>query len=237
MKYFELRCTAYIKKDISYEKSFNILSKYISFSMAQDDKLKELHINKKGYKYYNFDNFYPIEKDKIYKKGNNYQISLRSPNIYFIDTISQLLRENINNEYFQIIITNKRTVSQFFISELYTLTPTIVTVGNNLFWTIDRDGDIAKLQKQLHDNLEKKYYDFYNEKLDSDQNFIQLIEIKNRVPFSIKSIKNQVSFRLFGNKFKIIPNEDEVSQKLAFMALSCGLGEKNSFGGGFCIWN
>ena len=43
------------------------------------------------------------------------------------------------------------------------------------------------------------------------------------------------SFRFFGNKFKIIPNEDEVSQKLAFVALGCGLGEKNSFGGGFCI--
>ncbi len=42
--------------------------------------------------------------------------------------------------------------------------------------------------------------------------------------------------RLFGNKFKIIPNEDEVSQKLAFVALGAGLGEKNSFGGGFCSY-
>ena len=32
-------------------------------------------------------------------------------------------------------------------------------------------------------------------------------------------------------------NEDDVSQKLAFIAFTCGLGEKNSFGGGFCLWN
>lgn len=30
-------------------------------------------------------------------------------------------------------------------------------------------------------------------------------------------------------------NEDKVSQKLAFIALACGLGEKNSFGGVFCL--
>lgn len=45
-----------------------------------------------------------------------------------------------------------------------------------------------------------------------------------------------IRVRLFGNKFKIVPNEDEVSQKLAFVALACGLGEKQSYGGGFCLW-
>ena len=47
--------------------------------------------------------------------------------------------------------------------------------------------------------------------------------------------KKVTEVRFFGNKFRIVPNEDEVSQKLAFVALACGLGEKNSFGGGFCI--
>jgi CRISPR-associated endoribonuclease Cas6 len=104
-----------------------------------------------------------------------------------------------------------------------------------MFWTMDKDGDIMKLQKQLHDNLEKKYVDFYGEKLQGEQNFIQLLEVKNRQPQNIWLSKNGKSFRFFGNKFRIVPNEDDVSQKLAFLALSCGLGEKNSFGGGFCI--
>ena len=77
--------------------------------------------------------------------------------------------------------------------------------------------------------------------LQSEQNFIQLLEIKNKTPQTIEISKvdrvkaKKSKFRLFGNKFRIVPNEDEVSQKLAFVALACGLGEKSSFGAGFCV--
>ena len=234
MKYFELICTTYIKKDIDFKESFKTISKYISYSMAQTDKLKALH-NQRGYKYYSFNNFYPIERDKIYKQGNSYQFSLRCLNEEFIDNLSTTLRQNINNPNFLVVQTHKRTIKQFFINELYSVTPVIVSVGNSMFWTMEKDGDIIKLQKQLHDNLEKKYFDFYGEKLLPHQNFIQLLEIKNIKPQTIWTTKNGKSFRFFGNKFRIVPHEDEVSQKLAFVALACGLGEKNSFGGGFCI--
>ena len=234
MKYFELTCTAYLKKEIDFKESFEILSKYISFSMAQSQELEKLH-KQKGYKYYSFGNFYPIEKEKIYKKGNTYQFKLRSPDASFIDKLSQTLRENINNPHFMVVEVSKRTIKQFFISELYSVTPVIITTENGMFWTMDKDGDIMKLHKQLHDNLEKKYVDFYGEKLQGEQNFIQLLEVKNRQPQNIWLSKNGKSFRFFGNKFRIVPNEDDVSQKLAFLALSCGLGEKNSFGGGFCL--
>jgi len=235
MKYFELICTAYIKRDISFKDSFETISKYISFSMAQTPELKELHDKKRVYKHYAFGNFYPIEQERVYKKGNNYQFRLRSPNESFVDKLSQTLRQNIDNPNFLTVEVNKRTIKQFFISELYSVTPVVVTADRGIFWTIERDGDIMKLQRLLHDNLEKKYFDFYGEKLESSQNFIQLLEIKNRVPQSIWTSKNGKSFKFFGNKFKIVPNEDEVSQKLVFLALSCGMGEKNSFGGGFCI--
>ncbi len=235
MKYYELICTVYIKKDIDFKDSFEVLSKYISFSMAQNKELKELHEKKRVYKHYTFGNFYPIEKEKIYKKGNSYQFRLRSPNESFVDKLSQTLRQNINNPNFLTVEVSKRVVNKFFISELYSATPVVVTVKRGIFWTLERDGDIVTLQRLLHDNLEKKYFDFYGEKLESKQNFIQLLEIKNRTPQSIWTSKNGKSFRFFGNKFRIVPHEDEVSQKLAFLALADGLGEKNSFGGGFCV--
>jgi hypothetical protein len=65
MKYFELTCTAYLKKDIDFKESFEILSKYISFSMAGDEQLKATH-NSRGFKYYNFGGLFPIEKEKVY---------------------------------------------------------------------------------------------------------------------------------------------------------------------------
>ena len=100
---------------------------------------------------------------------------------------------------------------------------------------MQKDGNILTLQKQLHDNLERKYQEFYGEALEAKQNFIQLLEIKNRVPQNIQITKDNKKIRFFGNKFRIVPHEDEISQKLAFLALGCGLGEKNSFGGGFCL--
>ncbi|PHS41286.1 MAG: CRISPR-associated endoribonuclease Cas6 [Sulfurovum sp.] len=240
MKYFELKCTAYLKKDIPFKESFEILSKYISFSMAQDKELKKLH-DKKGFKHYCFGGLFPIEREKIYKKGHSYSFSIRSLDEQMMESLSSELRKNIDNPNLLIVETTKRVQKQFFVSELYSVTPVVITVENGFHWTMEKDGDILKLQKQLHDNLEKKYHDFYGESLEGVQNFIQLLEIKNRVPQTIPMTRKDQktgkvsSFRFFGNKLRIVPNEDEVSQKLAFVALGAGLGEKNSFGGGFCL--
>jgi len=235
MYYFELTCTAYLKNNIDFKESFEVLSKYISFSMAQDASLKARHEQQGGYKHYSFGNFFPIEKEKVYKQGENYTFKLRSPDEAFIKSLAQKLRENINNPHMLVVDTQLKRVKQFFVTELYSLTPVIVSVANGKYWTMKQDGDIEKLQKQLHDNIEKKYKDFYGEALKPKQNFIQLLEVKNRHPQNIWMSKNGKSFRFFGNKFRIIPHEDETSQKLAFLALSCGLGEKNAFGGGFCF--
>jgi CRISPR-associated endoribonuclease Cas6 len=82
----------------------------------------------------------------------------------------------------------------------------------------------------LQDNLLRKYEMIYNEKLNPENNFIEYFQIKNNKPQTLffKSIK------FFGWKLYIIPRNDEISQKLAFIALGSGLGHKNSsVGGGF----
>jgi CRISPR-associated endoribonuclease Cas6 len=203
--------------------------------MAQNERLKTIH-DSKGYKFYVHNNFYPIEQDKLYKKGNLYEFKIRSINENFINTLEMLLKQNTNNPNLLVVESYKRSVKQFFISELYSATPVIISVDRNRFWT--KEDNLTLLYKQLQDNLEKKYFNFYNEKLEPLQNFIQLLELKNRRLQTIqinKTYKGGERVKLFGNKFRIIPNEDEVSQKLAFLALGCGLGEKNSFGGGFCL--
>ncbi|PLY15592.1 MAG: CRISPR-associated endoribonuclease Cas6 [Sulfurimonas sp.] len=236
MKLFELTCKAYLKKDIEFSRSFEAISKYISYSMAKGG-LEESH-KEEGFKHYVFSGFRPNEQDlktKKYQNGSVYDFTLRSLNEKLIDTLLHALRENINNSDMLVLQTTKRTIKQFFISELYSATPVIVTVENKKFWTMKESGDIMQLQKQLHDNLEKKYKSFFGEEIEAVQNFIQLLEIKNRVPQNIRIIKNDKKVTFFGNKFKIVPHEDEISQKLAFTALACGLGEKNSYGGGFVL--
>ena len=233
-KYFELRCTAYIKEDIPFRESFGLIAKYVSFAMAQHEALKDLH-EKNAFKYYSFGSFYPPEKQKVYQKGNIYRFTLRTLDENFANILVEELHKNINNPHFLVIEVQKRVQKQFFISELYSATPVVVSVEKGLHWTVQSDGDILKLQKQFHDNLEKKYQNFYGEKLQPLQNFIQLLEIKNQKPQIIEIVKEGKKIKFFGNKFRIIPHEDEVSQKLAFTALGAGLGEKNSFGGGFCV--
>lgn len=234
MNYFELICIAYIKKDLEFSKSFESISKYINFSIFKAG-FGDLH-DKNGYKHYSISGFFKkeIPKDSIYKTGGTYQLVIRSLDEKMIDSLAISLRENINNPDFLIISATKRNIKQFFVTELYSATPVVIS-KNSRFWTMQENGDLMQLKKQLQDNLEKKYRDFYGEQLENSGDFMQLIEIKNRVPQNIKIYKNGKKITFFGNKFKIVPNEDEISQKLAFIALSCGLGEKNSFCGGFCL--
>jgi len=236
MKYFELKCTAYIKRDIPFTHSFEILSKYISYSMAQDRLLKEFH-NTIGFKYYVFGGFLPIEKSKLYTQGSTYECTIRSLDESFIDKLSLAMRQNIDNPHLLIVQTHKKTIKQFFISELYSATPVIVSLqGSDRFWT--KEDDLMLLHRQLQENLEKKYKSFYSKELQPLQSFIQLFELKNNRLQTIQTNKthsNGSPVKFYGNKFRIVPNEDEISQKLAFIALACGLGEKSSFGGGFCL--
>lgn len=205
--------------------------------MTKDEQLKALHQNN-GFKYYVFGGLLPIEKERVYKKGNTYNFVIRSLDETFINRLSQTLRQNIDNPHLLIVKTQKKSIKQFFISELYSATPVIVSIQNGRFWT--KEDDLLLLHKQLQDNLEKKYKSFYKENINPIQSFIQLFELKNNRLQTIqtnKSHSNGSAVKFYGNKFRIVPNEDEISQKLAFMALACGLGEKNSFGGGFCLWN
>jgi len=244
MKFFELTCLAYLKHDISFEESFDSISKFINYSVCQKDEYLEKH-NKNVFNHYCFGGFLPIQPDKLYKKGNTYSFTLRTIDEKFANELSNLLRANINNPFLQILQVDKKELKTFFISELYSATPVVMSLKKEdekspqLFWTLERSGDIIELQNQLQENLLKKYEAFFGKKLKPTQNFIQLLEVKNHKPQSIyfTTTKNerQKKVRLLGNKFRIIPNEDEISQKLAFLSLGVGLGEKVSYGGGFMI--
>ena len=241
MKIFELKCKAYLKTNIELKSSFDVLSKYLNYSIYQNEIYKNKDTSIKNYC---FGNFYPTESDKIYKKNNVYEFVIRSIDEEFIDELEKAIIENMNNSFLIVLSAVKKEIDQFFIRELYSATPVIVSqkkddTGRQLYWSLDYNGDMEILQNQLQKNLEKKLKLFYPDDMDVSNNFIDEIEIKNIKPQSIyfKTIRNQKEklVRLIGNKFKIVPKKDDLSQKLAFLSLGVGLGEKSSFGGGFCL--
>ncbi len=243
MTLFELKCEAYLKDFIELKESFDVLSKYINFSIYQSKKL-DLENKDKSMNNYCFGNFYPTESDRIYKKDKVYKFVIRSIDKELINELEILLYQNVNNNFLQVINVEKKEIEQYFIKELYSASPVIVSdrrdsEGRQLFWSLYYNGDILSLQKRLQNNLEKKLKQFYKEEVNDSNNFIQEIELKNEKPQSIyfKTTKNSKEriVRLIGNKLRIVPNKDEISQKLAFLSLAVGLGEKSSLGGGFCF--
>ncbi|HCL4546864.1 CRISPR-associated endoribonuclease Cas6 [Clostridium botulinum] len=226
MVYSQVKITAFLKKNIKFTQSGEVIGKIISKAMLLDEELKAMHKNRE-YKYV-YNNLYPVEKTGIYEEGRVYIFNIRSFNKKFISKIKKLLSK-VNSEFMRILAVEENSINQKYITELYTMTPVIVTV-NNKPWLLN-DGDLMFFQKRLQDNLEKKYKEIFGQELDTKQSFIQGIEILNEKPmvFQYKGIK------LLGNKVKIVVNEDEQSQKLAFIATGMGLGEKgSSVGAGYC---
>ncbi len=234
MNLFEIKVSLILKYEINYIRSLEAISKLISSALCKTS-LKELH-NKKDFKFYSFSNFLKIFSDGIYKTGEN-EFLFRTPDERILKELSGTFF-GYEDEFFKIKTVSIQIISKKPIKSLISLNPVIVTYtpkdSKPLQWTFESEAGLEYLLKTLHNNLIKKYEIFYNEKLPDTDNFIEMIQIKNQKPLSLVYHKNQKEFKLLGNKFYIVPKENEISQKLAFLALSAGLGEKNALGGGFC---
>lgn len=226
MQFLELTVTVMLKRNIHYFDSGYIIGKNINKSMLLDEELKQIH-HKKEYKNYVFNNFYPLEKEKIYIKDRLYVFKIRGLSYDFINKMSKCL-SMLKSDDFKVVSICEKEIKQKYIKELYTMTPLIVTIDSKP-WLQDDDLDVFK--RRLEDNLEKKYKSFFNEEINVRDKFIKDIKFKNIKPmhFNYKDIK------LIGNKVSIEVQDNEEAQKAAFLARATGLGEKNSaVGAGFC---
>jgi CRISPR-associated endoribonuclease Cas6 len=228
MYFFELTTTSYLFKDVAFNEVNEKISQLINKAMLADKELAIKHeVNQ--FKNYVFDSLYPREQDKIYKAGKIYVFRIRSLEEYFITKIKELFSQ-VTTDYFKVIASEVKKYEQRPIKELYTVTPVLATIGKNIYWV--PGDDIKLLIERMNVNLFKKYKNFFGISLSEEQLFFEKIKILNKKPLVYK-YKNT---HLFGNKFKIAINDDEISQKLAFLTLGVGLLEKNStVGMGFCI--
>ncbi len=228
MDFFELTLTAFLQVDLYFNEASEVIGQLINKSMLLDSELTEKH-KKYGYKFYCFDSLYPLESDKTYKQGRAYVFRVRSMEKKFVEKLQKLIPK-VDSEIFRILSIQKKKIVQKPIKEIFSITPVIVTVENNPWMLND---DLIILQSRLQANLEKKFKEFYNETIRPDQNFIEKIQILNKKPVALK----YKGIELLGNKYKIWINDDNDSQRLAFVALGSGIGEKNSsLGAGFCGW-
>lgn len=226
MNFIELTITVLLKENIYFSDSSYIIAKNINKSMLLDEWLKENH-PKKEYKNYVFNSFYPLERDKVYKKDKLYIFKIRSINKVFMEKLQVCLRSLQSND-FNVISIAINEINQKSIKNIYTVTPVIITIDNKP-WL--QQNDIEVFKNRLEINLEKKYKEYFNEDITGVNKVIKSIEFKNRMPMHL----NYKGIKLLGNKARIEIYDNEDAQKLAFMAMAVGLGEKNSaVGAGFC---
>lgn len=227
MNFYELKIVVKLSIDMNFiEVPYNI-GVFINNSMLKTALLRKIH-EEKFYKYV-YDTFYPIEKDKVYKKDKIYSFRLRSMNIQLLNKMAiAIYNHNYNN--IKAIDVDLKMQEVDKINEIYTLKPVIVTIDSKPW--IKEKHSVDLLMKRLNDNLEKKLNQIGEEYGAKELGmFINEIEILNRFPmkYSYKSIN------LLGNKVQIKVNQDELSQKKALIAIALGLGEKgSSLGAGFC---
>lgn len=223
MSIYELKIKVYLMQDIGYKNSYEKIAYVIDSGFLQDDNFGAFH-NTNGYKNYCFSSFYPIEEDGVYKKDNIYTITLRTIDI----EISKYIY-NIKNHFTDEIKILNIDVKEFRnkeIQKLYSITPNIIKTDQG-YWRGSLS--IEDYENRVKINLIKKYNNFYNEKIDEDFQFVIAIVFHNKKPIGV-SYKNKT---LLGDKIDITISDDEISQKLAYMALGTGILEMNARGFGF----
>lgn len=194
-------------------------------------KTRDLH-RENRFKPYCIGPLRSIEKDKIYKKGKQYRLSITSFDLQVLMDIFMALMAHEKRD-FDVVSSDMKRFEPRFVEILESKTPAVMSLPNKVdgkvrYWDIT-DGDIMQLQKQIRDNLEKKYQQFFGKEIKAPEDFISMFEILNQKPIFV----NYKGGKIIGNKFRLGINSDENSQRLAKLALAVGILEKNSLGCGY----
>lgn len=225
--FYEVVATIRFSEDVPVDEVQVALAGIISNSMLFDEQLKELH-HQNCFKPYVFCAPYPLEPDRIYRKGRMYCFHLRTLDLKFTLAMKKYLPKA--KGVAKVISIELRNSVQSHISELVSLTPIISTV-NNRCWT--PENGLGLLAERLHTNALKKCKALDASFTAPEDYFFEHIEMVNQKPIIVKyKGKDTV---LLGHKVHLSVKPYAWAQQLAFTALAVGLSEKNALGFGYCL--
>ncbi len=174
-----------------------------------------------------FSNLGKAGNDGFFRDKGNF--CLRSLDDVLIEDFAKSLKD-YEDEFFKVnfIMASNKPFEK--IKSIYSLNPVFLKMDNGLYWTFKSSGNIEEFVNIIQNDLLDKFELYFEEKLEKEDSFVKFLNFKNEKPFTyIKDGK-----KCFGYKVYIEPKEDEVSQLLAFLAVSNGLGHLNEeVGGGF----
>jgi len=224
MKVYEVSILVFLLKDINSIENFSVISNFIDSSMGNLPELLEFH-NKNIYKNYCFNSFYPLEKDKVYKRGNTYTIQIRTVDKKLADFFYTKLVNHFNDSI-KGLTSTIRILPQKFIEKIYSITPLIIK-NEEGYWKGKLS--LVEFEKRLKENLIKKYNFIMDTKVNEDFLLYTSIEFINNKPIAF----NYKDVKILGDKISINICNDKIAQELAYMSLGTGLLEMNARGAGY----
>jgi len=224
MNVYNLSTKVYLLDDIYLNKMQQSIAKVVDLALAKSEKYLQFH-NSIGYKFYCFNGLYPLDKDEIYKQDNIYTFQLRTIDIelakYLMNEIKDIITEDI-----KVLKCDLKIIPKKHIDKIFSITPLVIKSDKG-YWR--EYMSLKEFEERIKINLIKKYNKFTGEKIDENFEFYKAIEFKNRKPISV-DYKN---IKLLGDKIQLTIADDEISQKIAYMALGTGILENNGRGMGF----
>lgn len=231
MKVYEFQCRIQFLTDVEHSKIIEKVNYLLDSVLVKDEEYLKFHESKE-YKFYVVDAPYPIEKDRVYKKGKEYTLRIRSVKEDLIHFFVQNLYQHQTEEI--LCIGGKvRVIPKRMIDKIYCITPVIIK--NDFGYWRDKMS-FPDFENRLFVNLIKKYQDFTEKEIgnENDIHFYDKIEFANKKDGKIFPIKVAYkNIHLLGDKIDLKISADPMAQKLAYFALGVGLGEGNSRGFGF----
>ncbi len=224
MKIHELKLKVFLLEDIKMEDTQKEIADIIDRSFFVTDDLSFIH-NENKYKFYVFSSFYPLEKEKVYKKHSIYTITIRTIDENLSNHFIKHLK-NQTTKFMKALIIEHKILPKFKIDKIYSLTPCILKSDDG-YWRYNLS--IEEFERRLKENLIKKYNSFFNKNINEDFEFYNFLEFKNRKPI----LSNYKKIRLLGDKITLKISDDKIAQEFAYFALSTGILEMNSRGFGY----
>lgn len=224
IKVYELDIKIYLMKNINSAKSHEFISELIDKYLSQNEKYLKLHI-KNDFKYYCFNNLYPIEKDFTFKEGNIYTFRIRTIDKDIAEYFAKTLFNGYTNTIKVLGVTTK-VIPQKHLDNVTAITPIIMKFECG-YWRGKEK--ISEVEKRIKNNLIKKYNRYYNENISDDFELFLTFNFKNKKPIP----SNYKDIVLLGDKMEFKVSNTPIAQKLLYFALGTGLGELNARGFGF----
>ena len=228
VKVFQVRMKIYFLECVPAEKIQAEMAAFLDKGLVQDAEYAKLH-EERIFKLYCFDSCYPVERDKVYKKGKIYTLTVRTVD----GNLAKYFAEHAVNGYtgtMKGITAEVKVIPQKHMDVLYTLTPVILKCEKG-YW---RDTlSVAQYEERLKVNLLKKWNQFSGKKMAEDFGMFTGIEFLNRCPVGVE----YKGIRLLGDKLRLYIAENASAQRLAQMAVGTGLGEINARGYGYCNYH